>query len=53
MTSKAIIEDCTGVVFGPYNWQYPNRQQHETEEDRLGKPNLWRDIQDFNWLKEN
>lgn len=28
VTSKAIIEDCDKVVFGPYRFEYPERVQH-------------------------
>jgi tubulin-specific chaperone C len=51
VTSKAIIEDCKNVQFAQYQFEYPDRKRHEVEEERDGKPNLWRDIQDFNWLK--
>ena len=52
-TSKPIIEDCSEVTFAPYSYDYADRQRHEEEEQRRDKPNLWREIQDFNWLKEN
>ena len=51
VTSKAIIEDCNKVVFSPYKFDYPEREKHEKEEEKDTKPNQWRDIQDFNWLK--
>ena len=51
VTSKAIIEDCNKVVFSPYKFDYPERERHEKEEEKDAKPNQWRDIQDFNWLK--
>lgn len=53
VTSKAIIEDCNGIIFSPYSFSYDGKDQDEVEFERDGKQNLWREIQDFNWLKEN
>ena len=51
VTSKAIIEDCKDVTFTPYSFMYEGREKDEETFERKGKENLWRDIQDFNWLK--
>jgi len=51
-TSKAIIEDTTQVKFYPYSFSYPLRDDDWRVCSLQGKENLWREIQDFNWLKQ-
>jgi hypothetical protein len=53
VTSKAIIEDCNRVVFTPYTYEYPNIKEDLKTFERENEHNFWREIQDFNWLKEN
>ena len=53
VTSKAIIEDCNNVIFTPYTFEYPNLKQDLKDFERENEHNYWKEIQDFNWLKEN
>ncbi|KAH3845218.1 tubulin-specific chaperone C-like [Dreissena polymorpha] len=50
VTSRAIIEDCSKVSFGPYNWTYPNIIDHYKVSGLDKNRNTWDDIDDFNWL---
>ena len=50
VTSRAIIEDCTAVEFGPYNWMYPKMDDHYKLSGLDKNRNSWNDIDDFNWL---
>lgn len=50
VTSRAIIEDCSNVSFGPYNWSYPNIEEHYAVSGLDRNRNSWSDIDDFNWL---
>ena len=50
VTSRAIIEDCSEVEFGPYNWTYPNIEEHYKLSGLDKTRNSWNDIDDFNWL---
>lgn len=50
VTSRAIIEDCSGVLFAPYNWAYPDLKKHYEMSGLDIERNSWNDIDDFNWL---
>lgn len=50
VTSKAIIEDCNNVEFGPYAWTYPEIDTHYTASGLDRSINNWSDVDDFNWL---
>ena len=50
VTSRAIIEDCSDVLFGPYSWQYPKINEHYEISGLDKERNNWNDIDDFNWL---
>lgn len=50
VTSRAIIEDCSTVSFGPYNWAYPDIEKHYEISGLDKSRNSWDDIDDFNWL---
>ncbi len=50
VTSKAIIEDCQMVRFAPYNWLYPNIEEHYAISKLDRHRNNWNDVDDFNWL---
>uniref|UniRef100_A0A1B6GXB1 C-CAP/cofactor C-like domain-containing protein n=1 Tax=Cuerna arida TaxID=1464854 RepID=A0A1B6GXB1_9HEMI len=50
VTSKAIIEDSTGVQFAPYNLDYSGIKEHFDISGLDWSVNKWRDIDDFNWL---
>ncbi|KAG9344550.1 hypothetical protein JZ751_011221 [Albula glossodonta] len=50
VTSRAIIEDCSGVSFAPFNWSYPSIDA-DFEVSRLDRArNNWSLVDDFNWL---
>ncbi|XP_078085840.1 tubulin-specific chaperone C [Mustelus asterias] len=50
VTSRAIVEDCTGVSFAPFNWKYEGIEK-DFELAGLDKTkNNWNIIDDFNWL---
>lgn len=51
--SKPIIENCSGCRFGPYTLEYEHLSQQMQSAglaDVLVNE-LWKDVQDFNWLK--
>jgi hypothetical protein len=52
-TSKPIIEHCTNLKFGQYNYRYEGFDQNFAETKFTGKENLWDQVQDFNWLKQD
>ncbi|XP_038046849.1 tubulin-specific chaperone C-like [Patiria miniata] len=50
VTSRAIIEDTSGVGFAPYNWSYEG-QEEDFQTSQLDRSrNSWDDVDDFNWL---
>ncbi|XP_061084365.1 tubulin-specific chaperone C [Conger conger] len=50
VTSRAIIEDCSGVRFAPFNWSYPGIDA-DFEVSGLDRDrNNWTLVDDFNWL---
>ncbi|KAJ8418411.1 hypothetical protein AAFF_G00141200 [Aldrovandia affinis] len=50
VTSRAIVEDCSGVRFAPFNWSYPGIEA-DFELSGLDKDrNNWTLVDDFNWL---
>lgn len=51
-SSKGIIEDTTNVLFKRYNYHYEGIEEDIRACDREGKENQWKEIQDFNWLKQ-
>ncbi|KAM9315390.1 tubulin-specific chaperone C [Gastrophryne carolinensis] len=50
VTSRAIIEDCSGLAFAPFTWSYPgilcDYQLAGLDPER----NNWDQVDDFNWL---
>ncbi|XP_044529244.1 tubulin-specific chaperone C [Gracilinanus agilis] len=50
VTSRAIVEDCSGVQFAPYTWSYPGIDQDFEGSGLDRNKNNWRDVDDFNWL---
>jgi len=50
VTSRAIIEDSSRVVFAPYNWSYEGLDEHYVVSGLDKSRNNWDDIDDFNWL---
>jgi len=51
VTSDIIIEHCDKLVFGKYNYYYPNLQQDLIGSSFQEKQNNWKIVKDFNWLK--
>lgn len=50
VTSRAIIEDCRGVCFAPFNWRYPQLDEDFQVSGLDPKRNNWSQVDDFNWL---
>ncbi|KAM3930127.1 tubulin-specific chaperone C [Leptodactylus fuscus] len=50
VTSRAIIEDCTGLLFAPFTWSYPTIQQDYEQAGLDQSRNNWDQVDDFNWL---
>ncbi|XP_078674488.1 tubulin-specific chaperone C-like [Branchiostoma floridae x Branchiostoma belcheri] len=50
VTSRGIIEDSTRLLFAPYNWTYPDMEEHYKKAGLDRERNTWDDIDDFNWL---
>lgn len=50
VTSKAIIEDCSGVKFSPYNWIYNGLDEDYAVSGLDKSRNNWDKVDDFNWL---
>ena len=48
--SRAIVENCKNVLFGPYAWSYAGIEQHFKNADFDFAKINWRSIDDFNWL---
>ncbi|NXF08135.1 TBCC protein, partial [Smithornis capensis] len=50
VTSRAVIEGCTGVSFAPYSWSYPGIEA-DFESSGLDRgSNNWNLVDDFDWL---
>ncbi|XP_024057070.1 tubulin-specific chaperone C [Terrapene carolina triunguis] len=50
VTSRAIVEDCSGVRFAPYTWSYPGIEgDYESSGLDRGRNN-WNLVDDFDWL---
>ncbi|XP_075719385.1 tubulin-specific chaperone C [Rhinoderma darwinii] len=50
VTSRAIIEDCSGLLFAPFTWTYPNIQQDYELAGLEQSRSNWDQVDDFNWL---
>lgn len=51
-TSKPIIEHCSQLKFGQYDYKYDTFDQNLADAKLQGKENLWDQVQDFNWHKQ-
>ncbi|XP_053166959.1 tubulin-specific chaperone C [Hemicordylus capensis] len=50
VTCRAMLEDCSGVRFGPYTWSYAGiDSDFETSGLDRSRDN-WSEVDDFNWL---
>eukprot|EP00116_Pleurobrachia_bachei_P006664 sb/3466926/ len=52
VTSKAIIEDCTGLRFGERKEGGYEGYLEDFKSSGLGDSNNWSDVDDFNWLNK-
>ncbi|XP_076855615.1 tubulin-specific chaperone C [Brachyhypopomus gauderio] len=50
VTSRAIIEDCQGVSFAPFNWTYEGMHNDFRVSGLNPERNNWSQVDDFNWL---
>ncbi|KAJ8416103.1 hypothetical protein AAFF_G00381250 [Aldrovandia affinis] len=50
VTSRAIIEDCTGIHFAPFNWSYHGIDADFKVSGLDRDRNNWNQVDDFNWL---
>ncbi|KAI5766868.1 unnamed protein product [Gulo gulo] len=50
VTSRAIVEDCSGIQFAPYTWSYPGIDKDFEGSGLDRSRNNWNDVDDFNWL---
>ncbi|XP_047652589.1 tubulin-specific chaperone C [Phacochoerus africanus] len=50
VTTRAIVEDCTGIQFAPYTWSYPGIDKDFEGSGLDRSKNNWNDVDDFNWL---
>ncbi|KAM6184748.1 tubulin-specific chaperone C [Rhynchocyon petersi] len=50
VTSRAIVEDSSGIQFAPYNWTYPGLDEDFEGSGLNRSKNNWNDVADFNWL---
>lgn len=53
VTSKAIIEDCTGVRVAPYDYDYVGIGDDYEKSGLDRGVNHWDSLDDFNWLVSN
>ena len=50
VTSRAIIEDSSRIVFAPYNWRYEGLDEHYAMSGLSKARNSYDTVDDFNWL---
>ncbi|EDO49057.1 predicted protein, partial [Nematostella vectensis] len=53
VTSRAIIEDSSGVGFAPYDLQYELKEAHFKAAGLDLYENNWSIVNDFNWLRKD
>ncbi|XP_037376793.1 tubulin-specific chaperone C [Talpa occidentalis] len=53
VTSRAIVEDCSGIQFAPYIWSYSGIDKDFEGSGLDRSKNNWNDVDDFNWLARN
>lgn len=50
VTSRSMLEDCSGIRFAPYTWRYAGIES-DFETSRLDRSrDNWSQVDDFNWL---
>ncbi|KAM9154615.1 tubulin-specific chaperone C [Pangshura tecta] len=50
VTSRAMVEDCSGVRFAPYTWSYPGIEGDYESSGLDRDRNNWNQVDDFDWL---
>ncbi|MBN3298464.1 TBCC protein, partial [Amia calva] len=50
VTSRGIIEDCSGVRVAPFSWSYPGIEADFEVSGLDREKNNWTQVDDFNWL---
>ncbi|XP_008833977.1 tubulin-specific chaperone C [Nannospalax galili] len=50
VTSRAIVEDCSGIQFAPYTWSYLGIDKDFQDSGLDRNKNNWNAVDDFNWL---
>ncbi|XP_066034464.1 tubulin-specific chaperone C [Chamaea fasciata] len=50
VTSRAVIEACSGVSFAPYSWSYPGIERDFESSGLDRNSNNWNLVDDFDWL---
>lgn len=50
VTSRAIVEDCSGIQFAPYTWSYLGIDKDFRDSGLDRSKNNWNHVDDFNWL---
>nr|XP_033795677.1 tubulin-specific chaperone C [Geotrypetes seraphini] len=50
VTSRAILEDCSGVQFAPFSWSYEGLDRDFEISGLDRSKNNWSHVDDFNWL---
>ncbi|XP_030050468.1 tubulin-specific chaperone C [Microcaecilia unicolor] len=50
VTSRAIVEDCSGIQFAPFSWSYEGMDRDFEISGLDRSRNNWREVDDFNWL---
>jgi len=53
VTSRSIIEDCTGMQFAPYDFTYDGIDEDYKVSTLSRDVNNWKSVDDFNWLASN
>ncbi|XP_007644718.2 tubulin-specific chaperone C isoform X1 [Cricetulus griseus] len=53
VTSRAIVEDCSGIQLAPYTWNYPGIDKDFQDSGLDRSRNNWNQVDDFNWLARN
>ncbi|XP_028311260.1 protein XRP2-like isoform X2 [Gouania willdenowi] len=50
VTSRAIVENCSGVGFAPFTWSYPRLEEDFSLSGLDKDRNNWNQVDDCNWL---
>ncbi|GAB6021731.1 hypothetical protein CHUAL_004309 [Chamberlinius hualienensis] len=53
ITSRSIIEECSGIKFAKYCWNYDKLDEHFQSSGLDQNINHWNLVDDFNWLSSD